>query len=107
MQIQLKQHEIVAALKQYISSQGIRLQGREVDIRFTAGRGSTGLTADIQIEDTEGLDIDESLLEDEAKAQPPKGPVLRAVDNPEKEVGATEDQPKVEEPSKATTSLFG
>ena len=51
MQIQLKQNEIVAALKQYISTQGISLRGKNVDISFTAGRKESGITADISIED--------------------------------------------------------
>jgi hypothetical protein len=51
MQIQLKQAEIVSALKQYIGSQGINLSGKSVEISFTAGRGQAGLTADIVIEE--------------------------------------------------------
>lgn len=53
MQIQLKQPEIVSALKQFISSQGISLLGKNVDISFTAGRKEAGLSADISIEDAE------------------------------------------------------
>lgn len=51
MQIQLKQAEIITALKGYISSQGINLNGKSVDITFTAGRKEGGLTADLVIED--------------------------------------------------------
>lgn len=51
MQIQLKQTEIIAALKQYIGAQGINLNGKSVDISFTAGRKEAGITADISIED--------------------------------------------------------
>lgn len=51
MQINLKQVEIQAALKQYITAQGINLAGKEVEITFTAGRKEGGLTADISIED--------------------------------------------------------
>jgi hypothetical protein len=52
MQINLKQVEIQAALKQYITTQGINLAGKEVEITFTAGRKEGGLTADISIEDS-------------------------------------------------------
>lgn len=51
MQIQLKQSEIIQALKLYISTQGINLNGKTVEVAFTAGRKETGLSADVQIED--------------------------------------------------------
>lgn len=53
MQIQLKQVEIVSALKQYITQKGIDLSGKEVSISFTAGRKEGGITADLSIEDSE------------------------------------------------------
>lgn len=51
MQIQLKQTEIVVALKDYISKKGIDLAGKSVDIVFTASRKDAGLTADLSIDD--------------------------------------------------------
>lgn len=54
MKVKIQQNEIITALKQYISSQGINLQGKAVAIDFTAGRKEGGLTADISIEE---LDI--------------------------------------------------
>lgn len=51
MQIQLKQTEIMDALRQYITQQGISLVGKSVDIAFTAGRKEGGLTAEVIIED--------------------------------------------------------
>ena len=54
MQIQLKQSEIIQALKLYISTQGINLNGKTVEVAFTAGRKETGLSADIDIQDIEG-----------------------------------------------------
>ena len=51
MQIQLKQTEIIAALKQYISGQGISLAGKTVSISFTAGRKESGIIADLSIEE--------------------------------------------------------
>ena len=53
MQIQLKQSEIVEALKQYIVTKGISLAGKTVEVGFTAGRTPTGLTTEITIEDAE------------------------------------------------------
>jgi len=52
MQIQLKQTEIVTALKQYIHNQGINLTGKEVTIAFTAGRKESGISAELTIEDS-------------------------------------------------------
>ena len=49
MQVNLKQSEIERALKMYIASQGISLQGRDVEISFTAGRRGSGVSADMQI----------------------------------------------------------
>lgn len=51
MQVQLKQTEIITALKQYISGQGISLQGKTVDMAFTAGRKESGITVEISIDD--------------------------------------------------------
>ena len=51
MKVKIQQNEIITALKQYISSQGINLQGKTVAIDFTAGRKEGGLTADISIEE--------------------------------------------------------
>ena len=51
MKVKIQQNEIITALKQYISSQGINLQGKVVAIDFTAGRKEGGLTADISIEE--------------------------------------------------------
>ena len=60
MQIQLKQREIEAALKMYISSQGINLTGKIVTIDFTAGRKDSGLSADLTIEETETANFENS-----------------------------------------------
>lgn len=51
MQIQLKQAEIEVALRDYISKQGITLQGRTVEIEFTSGRKENGISADLCISD--------------------------------------------------------
>lgn len=51
MQIQLKQNEIEEALRDFITKQGIRLQGLEVSMVFTSGRKDKGLTVDMDIPD--------------------------------------------------------
>lgn len=71
MQIQLRQTEIIAALKQYIVMQGISLAGKAVEISFTAGRKESGISADISIDEgtqaqLPGLDADE----DDAAGKP-------------------------------------
>ena len=53
MQITLKKTEIVEALKMYVQRQGLSLAGKTVEVSFTAGRGETGLIAELAIEDTE------------------------------------------------------
>jgi len=60
MQIQLKQTEIISALKQFISSQGIDLTGKDVSVTFTAGRKESGISAE--------MDIEENALPDFAEA---------------------------------------
>lgn len=51
MELNLKQVEIEAALRQYVSSQGFALSGRAVTITFTSGRTPSGLSALIDIGD--------------------------------------------------------
>lgn len=109
MQIQLKQTEIIAALKQYITGQGISLSGKSVDISFTAGRKEAGITADISIEDAGVIPGFEDVQDEAAK------PVLTVVPTPPETKAAEEEAPAVEEPPFATdenvvpktpTSLF-
>lgn len=51
MEIHVKQTEIEAALRQYLTNQGTNLAGRTVSIVFTSGRNPSGLTAAIDIGD--------------------------------------------------------
>lgn len=101
MQINLKQNEIVDALKQYVNQQGINLAGKQVEVSFTAGRKEGGLCAEINIEDHDipGFSGEQATL---ALVQAPTSTASEtdapeAVDAPE---GATAEAPK-------TTSLFG
>ena len=101
MQIQLKQTEIVCALKQYIAKQGIDLAGKTIDISFTAGRRDSGLSADISIEDTGVTTVIEA---DEAK--PPLA-VVKAAPAPEPTVEAAEPPHEPEKVAAPAKSLFG
>lgn len=57
MIINLKQNEIIIALKQYISQQGINLTNKEIQVSFTAGRKDSGISAELTIEEGVGGDI--------------------------------------------------
>lgn len=112
MQIQLKQNEIVAALKQYISSQGINLAGKEVTISFTAGRKEAGITADLSIEEAgiPGFDGGEEEATKPTLTVVP--PVVKAAEEPalvlaDPEVQETATaEPEPEPATKTPTSLF-
>lgn len=71
MQVQLKQTEIIAALKQYISGQGISLQGKQVEMAFTAGRKEAGISVEISIDEVGMPDFFKDSPEDPVKADAP------------------------------------
>jgi hypothetical protein len=111
MQIQLKQAEIVTALKQYVANQGINLVGKEVSISFTAGRKEAGVIADLVIEDAVIPGFTNSPADDAPKAAPltlvtAPAPVAGAAP----EVQAAAEAPAVEEapeaPKATPNSLF-
>jgi hypothetical protein len=99
MQIQLKQTEIIAALKQYIVGQGINLAGKEVSISFTAGRKEAGIIADLVIEDASIPGFTDSPVQ-----ETPVLSVVSAVAETPTQPEATE--PQAEEAPAKTTSLF-
>lgn len=101
MQIQLKQAEIIAAIKGYISSQGINLTGKDVTIAFTAGRKESGLTADISIE--EGLQPMSNFFKEKEASTTME--VVEPVPTPAAEPEAIAAEEPVAEAPK-TTSLF-
>ena len=111
MQIQLKQPEIVVALKQFLVTQGISLAGKDVTIGFTAGRKEGGLTADISIEDIDGQvpGFTDTLSDEEAVAKPALKVVktAEAVEETATPPQGAEDSLPVDAPAKATSSLFG
>lgn len=98
MLIQLKQREIEQALQMYVSSQGISLAGKTVEINFTSGRKDNGMTADIDIQDTVGY-VAPTLVEGSVGTCSEE-PVQIAVD-PE-----PEEEPALVEPEGKSTSLF-
>lgn len=77
MQVQLKQTEIIAALKQFITSQGINLAGKDVNITFTAGRKEAGIIADVSIEDVSIPGFTDEEVEQAVKAS--DAPALKVV----------------------------
>lgn len=120
MQIQLKQPEIVAALRQYISTQGINLSGKSVDIGFVAGRGESGLTATILIEEAElpelnfegevaqVINLPKTLQNVVDKATAAAEAAVPADDANKAETAEATEPPAVEAaPAKTSTSLFG
>ena len=50
MRITLNQAEIEQALRQYAVSQGIDIQGKQVEVSLTAGRGPNGFSAELNIQ---------------------------------------------------------
>lgn len=126
MQINLKQAEIVQALRAYVVAQGISLTGKDVEISFTAGRRESGISADITIEDAVIPGYTNAVSEEAQgvsahvvtlAAVPTAPAVVEAVDanteakEVQAEAPAVEAAPVVEEAQatepKATVSLFG
>jgi hypothetical protein len=55
MQINLNKPEIEVAIRHYITSQGISLKGKDVAVKFTYGRGDTGVSAVVTIEEVAAM----------------------------------------------------
>ena len=118
MQINLKQTEIIAALKQYIAGQGISLQGKSVEMAFTAGRKEAGISVEISIEDVSLPDF--GLPDADQVAQPKMTLVADPVivptaslatetkDEPEAEAQTEEEEEQVSTPAPAlpVSNLF-
>jgi hypothetical protein len=102
MQIQLKQPEILSALRDYVAKQGISLVDKTVDISFTSGRKDNGLSADISIEDI-GSSV--AVIKEPAKI-PEAQPLVSEV---KKTVIVTVGEPEAPLPAPvaAGKSLFG
>lgn len=81
MQINLKQGDIIKALNMYITGLGISLRNKNVDVKFTAGRGETGLSAEIIIEDGTSMPDFGSDVVDDTNAGIAAKPALALVAN--------------------------
>jgi hypothetical protein len=99
MRIQLKQHEIEAAIAGYIASQGISVSNKSVTMDFTSGRKNNGLSVEVVIEDSAD------------KAVIPPGPINRdcppAEAAPEQAETNTEVTEGVVPIAPPASSLFG
>ena len=114
MQINLKQTEIIAALKQYIAGQGISLQGKSVDMAFTAGRKEAGISVEISIEDVSLPDF--GLPEEVPTANltlvadpvivPTASLATESKDEPEAEAQTEEEQVTAPAPALPVSNLF-
>jgi hypothetical protein len=49
MQIQIKENELLQAIKLYLASMGLNVAGKKVDAVFSMTRKPAGITADVQI----------------------------------------------------------
>ena len=111
MLIQLKQTEIVTALKQYIAQQGINLTNKDVKITFTAGRKESGISADMEIEELEDIPGYTDADEPEAVQAKKSADVHQIKVVPLPVIEATEEEavaePSEEAPKPPTPSLFG
>jgi len=104
MKIYLEQVEIVQALQQYISEQGINLAGKQVDVSFTAGRKDAGLTAEVDIQDAAKANLARIAIKRTSPATEDGPKELKA--EPEDGVLTVEDQAEGDPTPAKTTSLF-
>lgn len=117
MQVILKQRDIEQALKQYIAGQGINIKGKTVNIAFTAGRKETGISAELDIDDTSGYipaaeELTEAVpgVQEDAVPEETNEPVTQEVESPFGDAGdAAEPAEEVvaESTAPTSTSLFG
>jgi len=117
MLIKLKQNEIEEALRDFIVKQGFNLDRKTVDISFTAGRGDSGMTADLDILDSadvcEGAQCNQVYVTQTVAAevnveQTAAAPQLHVVEtSPAPEDVLPEPQEEEEPVASAKQSLFG
>mgnify|MGYP000382587192 CR=1 FL=1 len=101
MIVNLKQYEIEAALRQYIAQQGININSKTITISFTAGRKESGISAELDIEDSFTI-CNEELVPEPTEVQIPAGLLKREIEQAEAEPEVREAVEEVK-----TTSLFG
>lgn len=73
MEVRLVQHEIEKAVRLYLAhEEGMKLEGRKLEIEFTAGRNPPTVSADIKIlKDDSGANADAVKMKDEILAGGP------------------------------------
>lgn len=116
MQIQIKQNEIIEALKLYLASKGLDLNGKQVEAEFSMTRKPSQVIAEVNITDVMIPGFSDA--EDDMPTIPLVATTLAVVrnepaavvisDNPapeeeDREEVVTQDNPE----TKKTTSLFG
>jgi hypothetical protein len=96
MIVNLKQHEIETALRQYIAQQGININSKSVTVSFTAGRKETGISAELDIEDMEFTTPEATVFIPQISVVEPTDSLIN------QEIAEAEADTEVK-----TTSLFG
>lgn len=72
MQIHLKQNEIEAALKLFVSQQGINLANKTITMDFTAGRKESGISVEMSIEEMYSVESNYELVKRTSPSVPVK-----------------------------------
>lgn len=100
MKLSLQQTEIEAAIRAYVTNQGINTQGKLVIMDFTMGRKGTGLTVEVDITSPrEGVTVTEVAIPVIAQAVVETEEVI--------EVETEETNPGYSTSAPVTGSLFG
>ena len=112
MQIQIKENELLQAIKLYLASMGLNVAGKKVDAVFSMTRKPAGITADVQITEVFIPGFSDTAAEAaEAVRQEPVLVVDNAIPVGGTSVETTEDEVAEEQAQeqtekKPTTSLF-
>lgn len=118
MQIALAQPEVETAIKEYIAKQGLVLDTEESKVIITAGRGTNGVTASVDLVLPTGPSIQEfgpgeiEILDKPKTDLEPFSPTTAPKPKPkeEKVIGATEpevtENPFAETTAETTSELF-
>lgn len=103
MQIQIKQPEIITAIKEYVAKQGISLKDKTVSVTFIAGRKGAGITADVVISDASipGFETD---VEEAVTPVKSEGVVGKIGPAPKTEAVGETNKAEVQEPAPETNS---
>ena len=99
MLIKLKQSEIEEALRDFIVKQGFNLDRKTVDISFTAGRGDSGMTADLDIHDAAAVmgSVGEACCNPVYETPADTSPVNEIAEQPTAQLRVVETSPAAED----------